>query len=455
MKLPYDPSDTQYEACKRWADNTTEEIVFGGNKGGGKSNLGATCIFHDALTYPDTRYFIAREVLKDLRLYTVPTINEVFSLWKLDITKYAKFNGQDNNFKCYNGSLVQLLECSFLPSDPLYERFGSMQWTRGWVEEGGEVNDLAYTNLKLGIGRWKNDLYSLKRKLLITCNPKKNWIKYNFVEPAKAGKLPDNKAYIPSSVYDNKHRQHGYEKVLEELTGTARQRLLLGDWDYDSDDDCLIKSEKILGLYTNKHIERTGIRYITCDVARFGKDKTVIFVWDGFVIIHCVIIEKSPLDEVVNTVNRLCSLYQVPMSNVSVDDDGVGGGVVDYLPGCYGFVNNSSPLPNKKDINKKENYDNLKSQCCYSLAEKTNAGGIFIDYDLSSVFVSSNPESVKVLLNQELEQVREKEVDADRKKGVLPKPKIKEILGRSPDYTDAMMQRMVFDLDVEYTWVAF
>src|SRR5690606_7328853 len=134
--------------------------------------------FHDALTYRDTRYFIARETLKDLRLHTVPTINEVFSLWGIDIKKYASFNGQDNNFKCYNGSVVQLLECKFLPSDPLYERFGSMQWTRGWIEEGGEVSEPAYSNLKLGIGRWKNDQHGLLRKMLITCNPKKNWIKY-------------------------------------------------------------------------------------------------------------------------------------------------------------------------------------------------------------------------------------------------------------------------------------
>jgi len=453
MKLIYDPSDTQLEACKRWADNTTEEIVFGGNKGGGKSNLGSNVIFHDALVYPETRYFIARDVLKDLRLYTIPTIHETFSNWGLNIDKYAKFNGQDNNFKCYNGSVVQLLECTYLPSDQLYERFGSMQWTRGWIEEGGEVSDLAYTNLKLGIGRWKNDQYKLKRKLLITCNPKKNWIKYNFVDPAKQGKLPPEKAYIPSSVYDNKHRQQGYEKVLEQLTGTARQRLLLGDWDYDSDDDCLISAEKIFDIYTNQ-IAKTGQIFITCDVARFGKDKTVIYVWDGFVIIHVVVIDKSTITFVAEEIQRLCSKYQCPMSNVSVDDDGVGGGVVDMLPGCFGFVNNSAPLPPLVEKLQKENYDNLKSQCSYMLAEKINAGGMLVEFDIGSMFIEDG-RSVKQLLNQELENIRQKEVDADKKKGVMPKDKVKAIIGRSPDYTDAMMQRMCFELVRRISWAAF
>lgn len=453
MNLHYDPSATQEQAAEKWIDNVTEEIVFGGAKGGGKSNLGATLIFGDALLYPNTRYFIARETLKDLTLYTAPTINEVFQLWDIDITKYAKFNGQYNYYKCYNDSIVQFLECSFMPSDPLYERFGSMQWTRGWIEEGGETSELAKINLKLGIGRWKNDHYGLLKKLLITCNPKKNWIKYNFVDLWKQGKLPIDKAYIPSSVYDNKHRQKGYEKVLEELTGTARQRLLLSDWEYDSDDDCLVSSEKIFDLYNNQHIA-SGDLCITCDVARFGKDKTVIYVWSGFRIIHVVVLVKADTLETSNQILRLCSLFQVSMSNVCIDDDGVGGGVVDNLPGCYGFVNNSAPLPNPKDPEKKNNFDNLKSQCCYTLAEKINKGGIYIEFDIGSMFVD-DARSVKQLLNQELENLREKEVDVDKKKGVMPKDKIKAIIGRSPDYMDAMMQRMVFELTLQYTWGAY
>lgn len=453
MNLIYDPSPPQKEACRKWADDTTEEILFGGNKGGGKSNLGATCIFHDALVYPETRFFIARNQLKDLRLYTVPSVHEVFSLWNIDFNKYARFNGQDNYFTLYNKSVVQLLECSYLPSDPLYERFGSMQWTRGWIEEGGEVSAQARMNLKLGIGRWKNDKYNLKRKLLTTGNPKKNWMKYDFVDPWKSGRLESSKAYIPSSVYDNKHRQKGYEKQLEELTGTARQRLLLGNWDYDSDDDCLIAGEKILDLYTNAHVPDQGEWYITADVGRFGKDKTVIWVWRGFKVIRVVILEKKNTSEVAEEIKRLCSYYQIPMSNVCVDDDGIGGGVVDNLPGCVGFVNNSSPLPNIKDPNKKENFDNLKSQCYFSLADKINAGGIHIDFDLAAIYMQDG-KTAKQLLNEDLEQVRQKAVDDDKKKGVMPKEKVKEILGRSPDYSDGMMMRMVFDLRLTYSWVA-
>lgn len=226
MELEFKPGNNkQIEALSLWADNTTEEILYGGAKNGGKSYLGGSCIFHDALVYPETMYFIARQTLADLRKYTIPTIHEIFNNWKIDISRYAKYNGQDNFFQCYNKSRVYLIECGYLPSDPYYERFGSMQMTRGWIEEAGEIVEAAKTNLKLSIGRWKNSDYNLIGKLLMTCNPKKNWLKYNYIDLLKKGLLPKEIAVVLAAVYDNIHRQAGSEKVLEQLTGVARQRL--------------------------------------------------------------------------------------------------------------------------------------------------------------------------------------------------------------------------------------
>lgn len=451
MKLKFDPrNDRQVAALKLWADNVTEEIVYGGAKNGGKSYLGANCIFHDALVYPETMYFIARATLTDLVKFTIPTINEVFSDWGLDVQRYAKYNGQYNYFECYNKSKVYLLDCKYMPSDEMFERFGSMQMTRGWIEEAGEVVDAAKKNLRLSIGRWKNDKYGLLGKLLMTCNPKKNWLKYDYIDKWKAGELDKTKAVVLANTYDNVHRQQGSEKVLESLTGVMRQRLLSGNWDYDSDDDCLVSGEKILDLYTNSFVPH-GEKRITCDVARFGKDKSIIIVWSGFRIIHIEIFIHKRTTELCEQIRRLQSIYQIPLSEVLVDEDGIGGGVVDEL-GCNGFVNNSTPLPNPKD-NKKLNYANLKSQCSYMLADDINGAKIFIDCDLSSLYV--NGESVKQILNQELENIRKKEVDSDMKQGVLPKEKVRELIGRSPDFADTMMMREWFELERKLTWVAF
>jgi hypothetical protein len=41
-------------------------------------------------------------------------------------------------------------------------------------------------------------------------------------------------------------------------------------------------------------------------------------------------------------------------------------------------------------------------------------------------------------------------VDSDKKKGVLSKEKVKEIIGRSPDFSDTMMMREWFELGFQF-----
>jgi hypothetical protein len=50
------------------------------------------------------------------------------------------------------------------------------------------------------------------------------------------------------------------------------------------------------------------------------------------------------------------------------------------------------------------------------------------------------------LIIEELEQVKQKDMDKDVKKSVVPKEKVKELLGRSPDFSDTLMMRQYFEL---------
>ena len=78
----------QLKAAEYWIDNQIEQLLYGGAKGGGKSYLGAALIFGDALIYPETHYFIARQELIDLRKFTIPTIHEVFKNWNFEMETY-------------------------------------------------------------------------------------------------------------------------------------------------------------------------------------------------------------------------------------------------------------------------------------------------------------------------------------------------------------------------------
>lgn len=428
MKLVFNThgNDKQKEVCRLWLDPTVFDIAYGGSKGSGKSYLGVSLIFGDAFLYPGTHYFIARKKLNDLRKHTIPSVHEVFKHWGIKEGHYT-FNGQDNLFRLYNGSVVYLLEAKYAPSDPLYYRFGSMQMTRGWIEEAGEFEIAAKNNLAASIGRWKNDEYTLPGKLLQTCNPSKNYLYYDYYQAHKKGTIEAWRKFVQALPEDNKKLPEGYlEHLRRTLSTNEKERLLYGNWEYDDDPTALLNYDNIISIFTNDFVP-SGKKYITADIARFGKDKSIIRVWDGLRVIERVELEKKKLTVTSEIIRVKARQHGIPMHRVIADEDGVGGGVVDQL-GCVGFVANSSPLQGA-------NFDNLKSQCGFKLAEL-----------IHQIYEPVKDESVKEKLIQELEQLKQKSLDTDGKRGLIPKDKIKDLIGRSPDDLDTYIMRMYFEL---------
>lgn len=198
------------------------------------------------------------------------------------------------------------------------------------------------------------------------------------------------------------------------------------------DDGQLINNESIVKTFSNTHLQG-GVKYITADIARLGKDKTVIFVWDDFNVIEVKEYDISKIDFIVSEIKALQIKYNVNNNNTIVDEDGVGGGVVDYIK-CNGFVNNSTPI---KVNGLKDNFAGLKDQCYYYLAEKINRNEIYVNCN----------EKIERHLTEELEMVRlPKEIDTSKIK-LLSKDEIKKKIGRSPDYSDALMMRIWFTVN--------
>lgn len=194
----------------------------------------------------------------------------------------------------------------------------------------------------------------------------------------------------------------------------------------------LISNESINKLFSNTHIQG-GIKYISADIARLGKDKTVVMVWDGYKVIEIAVKNVSRVNESVELIKSLQIKHNVNTSRIIVDEDGVGGGVVDYLR-CTGFVNNEKPIKVKGKI---ENFANLKSQCGYHLAEVVNRNEMYVDCD----------EETERFITEELEWIRlPKEIDIQKIR-LLTKDEIKKQLGRSPDYSDTLMMRCYFDVN--------
>ena len=198
-----------------------------------------------------------------------------------------------------------------------------------------------------------------------------------------------------------------------------------------ADPSMLMDWQAINDLFTNDHVT-PGQRYLTCDVARYGSDKTVVMLWEGLRVAQVYVYSGQATNATAAAIESTARLESVPRSRIIIDDDGIGGGVVDLLPGCYAFKGGAKPLPRKGH---EQNYANLKAQCCYELAQRVNAREIHID-------AADHRDTIA----QELSWVRRDKMDHDGKLRILPKDKVKEGLGRSPDFGDNLMMRMVGEL---------
>ena len=420
----------QKECLKYLFDDSTKEVLFGGAAGGGKSWVGCSYLITMCLTYPKTRYLMGRSKLDALKKTTLNTFFEVCTAWNLKAIKDYTFNGSSNVITFYNGSEIILKDLFLYPSDRNFDSLGSLEITGAFIDEANQITEKA-KNVVASRLRYKLDENNLIPKLLMTCNPAKNWVYSEYYRPAQDNTIKHYRKFIQSLVIDNNYISKHYETQLSQLDELSKQRLLFGNWEYDATADSLIDYNSIMSMFSQKGIE--GDKYITCDVARFGSDKTVIMLWQGLHIRYIRTILKSAVNEVVDEIKKLQQENGVNLRNIIVDEDGVGGGVKDYLR-CQGFTNNARAL-------KGENYQNLKTQCYYKLADQINKG---------QIGVSCSDVNIKNYITEELEQVRTKDADKDNKLQIIPKDTVKSILGRSPDYADALAMRMYYEIDSNF-----
>lgn len=417
----------QGKALEYLKDNVTTEVVYGGGAGGGKSLLGCYWLVYLCVKFPGVRCLLGRAILKTLKETTYNTLLEVLKMQDLKNHIHYNINLQSNTIIFYNGSQILLKDLYAYPSDPDFDELGSLEITAAFIDEANQISEKCKNIVKSRI-RYKLDEYNLIPKILYTCNPSKTWIYSQFYKPSALGVLPSDKAFIESLVNHNRHISKHYIDNLKTLDEVSKERLLFGNWEYDNDPAKLMEYDNILNIFTNTVPD--GKKYITCDVARYGSDNTVILIWNGFRIIKYYILPVSSVVDTANKIKAAAAEYNVPYSNIIADADGVGGGVVDLIQGCKSFINNSKALNG-------ENYTNLKSQCYYKLADAINNNLIsWIDADVDT----------KEKLIQELEQVKRKNIDNDGKLAVVSKDQVKEKLGRSPDISDALMIRMYFTI---------
>tara|TARA_R110000851_G_C13054504_1_gene563401 strand:- start:10 stop:1302 length:1293 start_codon:yes stop_codon:yes gene_type:complete len=407
-------------------DKTTKEIIYGGAAGGGKSALGCLWLIENCQKYPNSRWLMGRSKLSTLKKTTLNTFFELSSL--LGIHGQYKFNGQSNTIVWNNGSEIILQDLFLYPSDPNFDGLGSLEVCGAFVDECNQVVHKAW-QIVLSRCRYKLKEFDIEPKMLGTCNPSKNWVYKQFYRPSKDSTTPIHRKFIQSLPTDNEHLPQSYLDSLLTLDKNSKERLYFGNWEYDDDPSTLIDADSITDYWGADHIKAEGTKYMTIDVARKGKDSTIFRVWHGWKCIYRYEITKSPLTTVVEKAKEFQRTYGISLSHIIADEDGVGGGVVDFLH-CQGFVNGSKQIG-------EGNYANLKSQCSFRMADK------IVKREVGEVVTDS---TVVERTSEEMEQVKQKDIDKDGKVTIVGKDKVKQMIGRSPDEWDSIMMRYYFEL---------
>lgn len=431
----------QTKALDYLEDDSTEEVLYGGSAGGGKSVLGCYWQLKRRLKFPGTRGLIGRAVMKTLKETTLKTFFEVAAMQGVKRgTHFDLTSSQDKeNPNCitfYNGSLIFLRDLYLYPSDEDFDELGSLEITDAYIDECSQVVAKAKDILKVRI-RYKLNDYNLIPKILFTTNPTKNWAYYDFYQASRKNSLLPHRKFIQAFAWDNPDYPKTSLTSLENMPeGAEKERLFYGNWDYSEDPNVLCDFDAITDMFTNE-VKPNGKKAISADLAMQGRDRFIAGVWDGLIcdLRKGIDQKKSTGISIETDLKSLMQLHNVGHSQTVIDSDGMGAYLESYLKGIKEFHGGAQA------IDKKE-FANLKAECAYKLAEVVNK---------RQIKVICNAEQKERII-REMGVLKSKSVDADEsRKRIISKEDMKEELqGRSPDYLDMLIMKMIFHVAPQF-----
>lgn len=233
-----------------------------------------------------------------------------------------------------------------------------------------------------------------------------------------------------------------YVAGLAQQDEEQRARDLEGNWNFKNVGDDIIKQSDMEKFFNNPQVPE-GTRRASIDIAFTGGDSLVMFLWLGYHIedlFVCHYDSKSAL----SAVRAKLDEWGVLEENMVYDLNGIGQAFRGFFPRAVPFNNMAAVEEKHKNV-----YFNLKSQCAYLFAKKLRDGEMSINPRLLSLRFSGNGYK-NVLLSQilmkERKAIRKDEKMEDHGFALIRKDAMKKIVGHSPDYMEALLMRMIFDV---------
>jgi hypothetical protein len=417
-------------------------VLYGGAMWSGKTRWLCADIIWRAWNFPGSQGAIIRRNLPSLKRSTWRTFLQL-----VDDRMIKRMNQQDNYVEFKNGSIIFFMEANE-QKDPEFYKFGGVELTFFGIDEAQEVAEKALLMLLPKLRHLPRgfkhieDLPPNLRRVDLTANPAPGWLKEKFVD--RNGKDP-NSIYIPARVFDNPYKpKNAIETLRSQFGGNEAlfKRMVLGDWNAVNEEDVwllidptwvedAIVEDDNEGIYTNENLPI----YLGVDVARV-KDKLVIAKVKERRLIGFETYKNVRIPDIVNLLEQKIKKEGIAPENIVIDAIGVGAGVVDDLQSkgydVKPFMAGQKPFKNDEIINEMGGefveFANLRAQA-YWLVRKLFQNGM--------IEISNSIEDLELFKN-ELLSIRYK-LQAERVIQIETKDKIRQKLGRSPDYADAFV----------------
>jgi hypothetical protein len=319
---------------------------------------------------------------------------------------------------------------------PIPERNGIIRYCFMGGDDAKEPSNISWGNTREEVYENNKDLidtlYLPFENLNLGITKQEMFIKsVTFIE----GRLEENIQLLRSSP---EYVSNLANQPLEDI-----ERDLRGNWKFKTVGDDLINYANMESFFKNGFQYGDKKRRASCDVAFDGGDNLVLWLWIGNHIQDIFTCSSDSKTSMMSVKNKL-EEWHVMEEDFTYDLSGIGQSFKGFFPKAVPF-NNREAVDDKY----KGQYDNIKSQCAYMFYHALNNGDISINPDILELKFSGKKYKdmkLKDILMRERKAIKKDVNQADKGFCIIKKTLMKQIVGNSPDFIEALIMRFIFEI---------